>query len=63
MIRGHWPGELMDAAAHTADLVALRGAADRVERLGAGALETASDDDERELLGFFVTGLAYAPAQ
>ena len=63
VILGHWPGALMDATAHAADLAALRGAADRVERLGAGALETATDDDDRELLGFFVTGLAYAPAQ
>jgi hypothetical protein len=55
-IRGHWPGELMDGAAHRADLAQLRSVAERVERLGDGARATAEDEDDLELIGFFLAG-------
>ena len=54
-IQGH-ADELLDAAALSHELGRLRSAADRVERLGDGALATAGDDGDRELLGLFLAG-------
>jgi glyoxylase-like metal-dependent hydrolase (beta-lactamase superfamily II) len=55
-IRGHWPGKLMDGAAHRADLALVRSAAERVQRLADDARATASDEDDLELIGFFLAG-------
>jgi glyoxylase-like metal-dependent hydrolase (beta-lactamase superfamily II) len=54
-IQGH-ADEMLDAAALSLELGRLRSAADRVERLGDGALATAGDDSDRELLGLFLAG-------
>ena len=49
---------MLDAAALARRLADLADAADRVERLGDGALATARDDDDRETLEFLLTGRA-----
>jgi glyoxylase-like metal-dependent hydrolase (beta-lactamase superfamily II) len=54
-IQGHGE-DLLDAAALAGELERLRHAADRVERLGPGALATATDDDDRETLELFIAG-------
>ena len=54
-ILGH-ADEMLDAAGLALELARLRSAADRVERLGDGALATAGDDADRELLGLFLAG-------
>jgi glyoxylase-like metal-dependent hydrolase (beta-lactamase superfamily II) len=56
-IEGH-DDTLLDTAAFTRRLHDLRNAAERVHALGAAALETAVDEDDRETLGFLVTGAA-----
>jgi glyoxylase-like metal-dependent hydrolase (beta-lactamase superfamily II) len=58
-IQGHHP-ELSDAGALAADLGALTGAADRVERLGSDALATAGDEEDRETIELLIAGRAYA---
>jgi glyoxylase-like metal-dependent hydrolase (beta-lactamase superfamily II) len=58
-IQGH-AAALLDAAALAVELERLRGAAERVERLGDGALATASDDDDRATLELFVAGRRYS---
>ena len=54
-IQGH-ADEMLDAAGLALELDRLRSAADRVERLGDGALATGGDDADRELLGLFLAG-------
>ena len=54
-IEGH-DDTLLDAELLARRLSDLADAADRVERLGDDALATARDDDDRETLGFLLTG-------
>jgi glyoxylase-like metal-dependent hydrolase (beta-lactamase superfamily II) len=54
-IEGH-DAEVLDAGRLLARLAALRSAAERVHELGRAALDTAADDDDRELLGLLLTG-------
>jgi glyoxylase-like metal-dependent hydrolase (beta-lactamase superfamily II) len=56
-ILGHHP-DAMDAVALATELGLIRSAADRAERLGVASLATAIDDDDREMLELFLTGLA-----
>jgi glyoxylase-like metal-dependent hydrolase (beta-lactamase superfamily II) len=58
-IEGH-DDNLLDTAAFARRLHDLRSAAERVHELGAAALATAVDEDDRETLGFLVTGAALA---
>jgi glyoxylase-like metal-dependent hydrolase (beta-lactamase superfamily II) len=58
-ILGHGP-DLLDAAALARELAGLRGASDRVERLGDDALATAADAGDRETLELLIAGRAYA---
>ncbi|MFN8224926.1 MAG: MBL fold metallo-hydrolase [Gaiellales bacterium] len=55
-IEGHGDGRL-DARELTAFLQGLESAADRVDRLGCGALETATDADDEETLALFLAGV------
>lgn len=56
-IQGHGE-ELLDATALVGELERLRHAADRVARLGPGALATATGDEDRETLELFIAGCA-----
>jgi glyoxylase-like metal-dependent hydrolase (beta-lactamase superfamily II) len=55
-IMGHWP-DVVDRATLVHELELLVTGADRVERLGAAALETAADEDDQEILGELIAGL------
>jgi glyoxylase-like metal-dependent hydrolase (beta-lactamase superfamily II) len=56
-IEGH-DDTLLETAAFARRLEGLRHAAERVHRLGAAALDTAADDDDRETIGFLLAGPA-----
>ena len=56
-IEGH-DDNLLDSEAFARRLARPRSAAERVHRLGDGALATARDEDDRETLGFLLTGRA-----
>jgi glyoxylase-like metal-dependent hydrolase (beta-lactamase superfamily II) len=53
---GHWP-DVLDGAGLLHELELLVTGADRVERLGTAALETAAGEDDREILGELIAGL------
>jgi glyoxylase-like metal-dependent hydrolase (beta-lactamase superfamily II) len=56
-IEGH-DDTLLDSVAFARRLDHLRSAAERVHRLGAAALDTAADEDDRETLGFLLAAPA-----
>jgi glyoxylase-like metal-dependent hydrolase (beta-lactamase superfamily II) len=56
-IEGHGD-TLLDTAAFARRLEGLRSAAERVHRLGAAALDTAADDDDRETIEFLLAAPA-----